>query len=239
MVDLFQDKAHEWDTRPIPTQISEGVFAALHGAVALSPELTVMDFGAGTGLICAKVAPSVARILAVDISAAMLEHLAKKPELADKVDIFCQNILTTPLGRQVDLIVSAMAMHHVEDTLALFRTFHAHLAPGGQLAVADLDAEEGDFHPADAEGVYHAGFDREALGALVLEAGFSEPRFVTACEVDKGDKSYPIFLLTAQRPPPPTPSPVGRERGRPSPPNPLSRMTGEGEALTPPTPSPV
>ncbi len=199
MVDLFQDKAAAWDARPVPMQISTGVFAALQQAVTFSPEQVVMDFGAGTGLICAKVAPHVGRVLAVDISAAMLEKLAEKPELQGKVEIFCQDILSAPLDRQADLIVSAMAMHHVEDTAALLRAFYDHLAPGGQLALADLDAEDGTFHPPDAEGVYHAGFDREALAALLQAAGFSTPRFTTACEVEKEGRRYPIFLVTASR----------------------------------------
>ena len=45
-----------------------------------------------------------------------------KPELVGKVEPVCQNILEVPLGRRVELIVSAMAMHHVEDTAALART---------------------------------------------------------------------------------------------------------------------
>ncbi len=206
MADLFEDKAEDWDTRPLPLQISEGVFDALSQSVELSPELTVMDFGAGTGLVCGKLAPKVGKILAVDVSQAMLDKLAAKEELKGKVEVICQDILDTPLDREIDLVVSAMAMHHVEDTRALLQTLFDHLAPGGRIALADLDEEEGDFHPPDIEGVYHAGFDRDALAALLEEVGFSEPQFVTATEVTKeieetGEKkSYPIFLVTATKP---------------------------------------
>lgn len=199
MTDLFQDKAADWDARPVPLQISEGVFAAISEAVATSPSMTLMDFGAGTGLISEKIAPHVGHIIAVDISAAMLERLAAKPALQGKVEIACQDILDQPLGRAVDLIVSAMAMHHVEDTAALARAFAAHLAPGGQVALADLDTEDGLFHPPEAEGVFHHGFDRDALGALFVEAGFRDVSFRTACEVHRDARAYPIFLLTATR----------------------------------------
>ncbi|MCB9745743.1 MAG: methyltransferase domain-containing protein [Alphaproteobacteria bacterium] len=199
MADLFADKAQEWDSRPIPAQISEGVGAALVEHVALRGDLRVMDFGAGTGLVCAKIAPQVGKVLAVDISEAMLQQLACKPELQGRVEVRCQNILEQPLAEQVDLVVSAMAMHHVEDTRALMATLYAHLSPGGQVALADLDKEDGDFHPPGIEGVFHAGFEREALGALMQEAGFEAPAFVTACEVDKEGKRYPIFLVTARK----------------------------------------
>jgi 2-polyprenyl-3-methyl-5-hydroxy-6-metoxy-1,4-benzoquinol methylase len=199
MKDLFEDKAADWDSRPTPLQISEGVFAALTGAVVLSPSVTVMDFGAGTGLICGKLAPHVGRVLAVDISQAMLDQLVKKPELAGKVEVFCQDILATPLGRQVDLVVSAMAMHHVADTQALFRALFAHLVPGGRIAVADLDTEPGDFHAPGTEGVYHHGFARAPLVAMLREAGFVDPNVTTACEVSKSDRRYSVFLATATR----------------------------------------
>lgn len=181
-------------------QISEGVVLALSSRVPLSADLTVMDFGAGTGLLAGKLAPHVRKIIAVDVSPAMLEQLSKKPELAGKVEIACQNLLEKPLGRSVDLVVSAMAMHHVDDTRGLVRALFSHLSPGGRIALADLDAEDGTFHPPGTEGVFHAGFDRDALGALLREAGFVDVQFGTACEVSKEDRRYPIFLVTATRP---------------------------------------
>ncbi|MCA9634511.1 MAG: class I SAM-dependent methyltransferase [Myxococcales bacterium] len=199
MADLFHDKAAEWDQRPIPAQISEGVFRALREAVDFSGGLRVMDFGAGTGLVCSKIAPLVDRVLAVDISEAMLAQLAAKPELQGKVEIRCQDILHAPLGETVDLVVSAMAMHHVEDTDALLRTLHDHLAPGGRVALADLDAEDGSFHPPDTQGVFHAGFDRDDLRARLAAAGFVDVEFTTACEVHRDARGYPIFLALARK----------------------------------------
>lgn len=200
MTDLFRDKAAEWDQRPVPAQISEGVFAAIEREVPLDASLTVMDFGAGTGLIAARIAPRVRALLAVDVSRSMLDQLSKKPELAERATVYCQDILEAPLGRSVDLIVSAMAMHHVRDTAALARALYAHTTPGGRVALADLDVEDGSFHPAGTEGVFHHGFDRASLGRIMRDAGFDDVRFCTACEVDRESKRYPIFLLTAQRP---------------------------------------
>jgi cyclopropane fatty-acyl-phospholipid synthase-like methyltransferase len=172
---------------------------ALLERVALRDDMAVMDFGAGTGLICAHVAPHVGRVYAVDVSAAMLEQLAAKPELQGKVDVMHVDILATPLPHQVDLIVSAMAMHHVEDTGRLLEAFAGHLPPGGKVALADLDSEDGSFHPPDTEGVYHLGFDRDALRAQLTAHGFCDIDFTTAVEVDRDAKRYPVFLVTATR----------------------------------------
>lgn len=200
MTDLFADKAADWDARPVPLRISEGVSAALIARVPLRADQTVLDFGAGTGLLTGRLAPQVARVLAVDVSPSMLEQLAAKPELRGKVEPICQDLLAAPLGRQVDLVVSAMAMHHVADTAALVRALFAHLVPGGRLAVADLDTEPGTFHPPDAQGVFHHGFDRAALAELLRAAGFTAIAFDTACTIDKDGAQYPIFLATATRP---------------------------------------
>lgn len=197
--DLFQDQAQDWDERPIPAQISASVGSILLQKLQLRPSMRVLDFGAGTGLICAHVAPHVSKVYAVDISQSMLERLASKPELQGKVEPICQDILEKPLGKNVDLIMSAMAMHHVEDTDKLFESFAAHLQSGGLLALADLDREDGSFHPADAPGVFHHGFEREGLGVLLEKHGFENVEFSTAAEVCRDQKRYPIFLVTATK----------------------------------------
>jgi 2-polyprenyl-3-methyl-5-hydroxy-6-metoxy-1,4-benzoquinol methylase len=199
MTDRFAHHAADWDSRPLPQQLSEGIGAAIAARVALRADQTVLDFGAGTGLLTGRIAPNVGAVVAVDVSPAMLEQLAAKAELRGKVEPICQNILETPLDRRVDLIVSAMAMHHVDDTAQLMRTLHAHLHPGGRVALADLDREDGDFHPPSVEGVFHHGFDRDELANTMRAAGFVDVCIETACSVDRDDKRYGVFLATAKR----------------------------------------
>ena len=199
MTDLFAEKAQDWDQQSIPARISEGVRRALFTHVEFGPEQTVMDFGAGTGLICTSIAPKVTKVLAVDISASMLEQLSNKVQGQDNVEIYCQDLLQDPLDEQVDIIVSAMAMHHVRDTDALFHAFARQLRSNGQIAVADLDREDGDFHPPGTEGVFHHGFDRDELQCMATAAGFRQVQFHTATTIERDGTSYPIFLMLAQR----------------------------------------
>ncbi len=199
MSDLFKDKAQEWDQLPIPMQISQGVGQALNEHIILNNKDVVLDFGAGTGLVCSQIAPKVAKVYAVDISESMLSKLSEKEELKDKVEVICQDITSQGLDLTVDVIVSAMAMHHVADTKKLFEVFYQHLSEGGRLALADLDKEDGDFHPPHIEGVYHAGFERKVLKQIVIDAGFKDVEFHTALTVNKVDKKYSIFLMSATK----------------------------------------
>lgn len=198
--DPFRDKAADFDARPVPQQISEGVGAAIRARVPLTPALVVMDLGAGTGLLTGRLAPFVAHVHAVDVSEAMLERLTAKEELRGRVTAHRIDLTSGELPLRVDLVVSAMAMHHVRDTAALVGALFRHLKPGGWVALADLDREDGTFHPPDTEGVHHPGFDRGALGGLLAAAGFVDVRFDTATTVTKDGGQWPVFLVTARRP---------------------------------------
>ena len=195
MTDLFQEKAQDWDVNDMVKALSLGIGSAILENVTMDDSMQVMDFGAGTGLITAQVASKVGKVTAVDVSEAMLERLAAKDELRGKVEIVCQNILEQPIGTEFDLIVSAMAMHHVEDTDKMIKRFVEHLKPGARVALADLDEEDGSFHPEDVQGVYHAGFNREAFTEKLEAHGFKD----TAHTASKEEKTYPIFLALASK----------------------------------------
>jgi putative AdoMet-dependent methyltransferase len=199
--DHFAEKSRDWDIRPVPLQISAAVGPLLRDCLEWNDGMRIMDFGAGTGLLASHVAPLVAKVVAVDTSPSMLEALARKQELRDAVEPRCQDILVEPLGERFDAVVSAMALHHVQDTERLIGSFREHLKPGGQLALADLDSEDGSFHPPETEGVFHHGFDREDLRRKLEAAGFEAVRFQTAVEVAREDgRTYPVFLVTARAP---------------------------------------
>jgi 2-polyprenyl-3-methyl-5-hydroxy-6-metoxy-1,4-benzoquinol methylase len=199
MTDLFKEKAQDWDTNDMVTQLSSAIGASIIEHAQLGAKMHVLDFGAGTGLITSQVAPYVKKITAVDVSQSMLEKLIAKQELREKVEIVCQDITSQPLEAEYDLIMSAMAMHHVEDTDNMIEQFAEHLKPGAKVALADLDKEDGSFHPEGIEGVYHSGFEREEFQAKLKNHGFKDVQFYTAHTVVKEDRSYPIFLAVATK----------------------------------------
>lgn len=66
------------------------------------------------------------------------------------------------------------------------------------MALADLDHEDGTFHPEGTEGIFHHGFKREELKALLEKQGFKNVTFTTVHSVKREEREYPIFLVTAE-----------------------------------------
>ena len=195
----FDKVAKDWDMNDLKSQLSYHIGKALLEHTTLRSNMHIMDFGAGTGLLTVHVADKVQKVAAVDISEAMLNELMAKTHLAS-VKAYCQDIIRQPINEDFDGIISAMALHHVKDTDEIIKAFYGHLNDGGFIAIADLDSEDGTFHPEEMDGVFHHGFDRLVLQKKFEDAGFKDVEFRTAHTFVKEDKSeYPIFLLTAKK----------------------------------------
>ena len=167
--------------------------------IGLDKEMELMDFGAGTGLLSYFVAPFVGRIVAVDNSPSMLKEFETKCDaFACETEIMQKDLSSHTLDRKFDGIISSMTIHHLEDTIALFRKFYEMLKDGGFIAIADLDSEDGSFH-SDNTGVFHHGFDREALQAIAEEVGFRDVHFDTASTIKKPHRNFTVFLMTAKK----------------------------------------
>ena len=74
----------------------------------------------------------------------------------------------------------------------------AALAPGGWLAIADLEREDGSFHD---EPVPHLGFVPAEFATLLTGAGLVEVRSQRVFVMERADRprSYPIFLAVGRK----------------------------------------
>ncbi len=194
----FDTAARDWDQRPLSQQLA-AVPERLLAQLPLQASDHVLDFGAGTGLLSVPIAPKVAQVTALDMSAAMLQVLNEKG-LAN-ITTLQQDIFAGLPGRY-HAVVSCMALHHVADTAALLRAFAAALHPGGRIALVDLYQEDGSFHgDNDAKGVQHFGFAPEALQALAEQAGLMDIAFSDILRLQhRNGRAYPLFLMTGRKP---------------------------------------
>lgn len=121
--------------------------------LGLDERSTVVDLGAGTGQFTVAVAPHCARVVAVDISPAMLGSLRAKIDTAglSNVEVVQAGFLTYEHGGSpADVVYSRWALHHLPDfwkAMALRRARQM-LRLGGVLRLSDIVYS---FDPTDAD----------------------------------------------------------------------------------------
>jgi len=200
----FDQKAAQWDARPVRVERAQAVAAGIRAALPLSPQLTALEYGCGTGLLSFALQPQLGHITLADSSTGMLAVLREKIAAANIWDMtpLQLDLSADPLpAERFQLIYTLMTLHHIPDTDRMLRAFYQLLDAPGHLCVADLDKEDGTFHEGEFHG--HLGFDRDELDAKARQAGFQSIQFTTVFhmikEVKGVGKDFPIFLMVAAK----------------------------------------
>lgn len=198
--DRFHGRAQEYDNVDFRQRYVEEMARSIREYLPQDRKVTIMDFGAGTGLLTERLAPYAEKIVAVDVSESMIARLAEKASaLPCAIELETIDLQKEKYPKCVEGIVSTMTLHHIGDIPSLLKNLLDALEPGGFLALCDIDSEDGTFHTVDS-GVMHYGFDREALKQLFEEAGFIEISVADSTVVHKPHGDYPAFILSARRP---------------------------------------
>ena len=115
----------------------------------INSDHALIDFGSGTGTFAIHAARRCARVYAVDVSQAMIEHAEANAVRAGITNIEFYNAGFLTYEHQdspVDAIVTTFAFHHLPDFwkgIALKR-MNSMLKPNGQLYIHDVILEEKD-----------------------------------------------------------------------------------------------
>lgn len=204
----FDQAAATWDENPVRLALMQAVAAAILRQIQPTPNMDILDYGCGTGLISFLLARHVGSVTAADSSEGMLAVLREKIERSGGAAIRAVrlDLERDPLpDERYDLIVINMVMHHIADAPEALGKFHALLRPGGVVCISDLDTEPGLFHDAVAAAtVHHLGFDRQAFKAEMAQAGFGDLTDTTAHTIrkpvaDGGQRDFPVFLITGRK----------------------------------------
>ena len=130
----------------------------------IGPASTVVDLGAGTGRLALAAAPHVGRVIAVDVSPAMLALLREQAANAGLANVECVQagfLSYQHTGPPADAVYTRNALHQLPDfwkALALDRIAKL-LRPGGVLRLRDLIF---DFRPSEAGTVLDGWLDGAA-----------------------------------------------------------------------------
>lgn len=198
----FDTVASTWDEEPRRVKLAADIGAAIRDAVPLSADWDGMDYGCGTGLLTLDLAPALHSMVGMDSSQGMVDRLTAKCAATgiQNTRALCCNLEQGKLSAgPFHLITSAMALHHIPEIVPLLTSLRRLLHPGGWVALADLETEDGSFHD-NQTGVFHHGFSREELEGFLAQAGFTSIAIRRATTMRKGERVYSVLLAVAINP---------------------------------------
>jgi len=124
--------------QPYPAEI----FEILRGLV-VEPR-TVLDAGCGTGALTIGLAQFAERVDAVDPSPAMLREARQRPGAdSERIRWIQGTAETAPIDSPYGLVTAGVSIHWMDPDIVMPR-FGAALAPGGRLAIVDMDSSYGE-----------------------------------------------------------------------------------------------
>jgi len=206
MPEDFEKKLLSWDNDPARLSLTKKIAQAMLNKTAPKGDEDLLDYGTGTGLIALEFRPHVKKIVAVNSSEDMLAFLRKKLAAAAITTIVP---LAWSIGDDLqelprfDIIIVSLTLHHVMDTARAAGVFYSLLNPGGRIAVADLDPDNGESHGLGM--TVHPGFVRADLGEIFRNAGFTGIQVEDVATLAKASsktgalQEFPVFLMTAHK----------------------------------------
>jgi ArsR family transcriptional regulator len=196
--EFFSSSAGQWDRlrdELFGDRFQLAAFAALADA-----RWTVGDLGCGTGQSAAALAPFVARVIAVDGSAAMLQAARRRLHRFDNVDLRRGELEALPIdapGDALDAAMLVLVLHHAPAPSRVLAETRRVMKPGGRLVIADMLPHDRDSYRQQMGHVW-LGFSEEQMSGLLLESGFDTVR-VVPLPADPKAKGPGLFVATATR----------------------------------------
>lgn len=200
--EFFAASAGEWD------RLRRQLFGAPAESVPLlgllDPAWTVGDLGCGTGATAELLAPFVARVIAVDESAEMLDAARARLDAlpgqgVETIELRQGALEELPIADgELDAAVLMLVLHHLADPAAVLAEAARALAPGGRLLVVDMLAHDR-VRFREEMGHQWLGFEPERIERWLAAAGFAAPRLVPLA-ADPEARGPGLFAATATIP---------------------------------------
>jgi ubiquinone/menaquinone biosynthesis C-methylase UbiE/DNA-binding transcriptional ArsR family regulator len=195
--EFFARSAGQWDALRAELFGSRPDLVALPGL--LDESWVVGDLGCGTGQLTASLAPSVARVLAVDQSRAMLAAARARLRDVSNVELRHGELEALPIADgELDAAVLFLVLHYLPEPGRALAEASRALKPGGRLLVVDLTPHAREEYRRTMGHLWQ-GFPREQTTAWLAEADLEVGRYRTL-PPDPHAKGPALFSVTARRP---------------------------------------
>ena len=196
--EFFSSSAGQWD------KVRDDLFGDRFHLAAMAAfadrDWIVGDLGCGTGQVSAAIAPFVARVIAVDASAAMLTAAKKRLPPGGNVELRRGELEELPIDdAALDAATLVLVLHHVPQPERAIAEVARVLKPGGRLVIVDMLPHDREAYKQQMGHVW-LGFSEEHLRQMVSEGGFGEVT-VVALPPDAKAKGPGLFVATARKAP--------------------------------------
>ena len=194
--EFFSSSAGHWDRLRDELFGDRAHLAAL--AAFADQDSVVGDLGCGTGQISAALAPFVARVIAVDESATMLQAAKRRLSGFDNIDLRRGELEALPIddGR-LDVAVLMLVLHHVPEPAKALADVARVLKPGGRAIIGDMLPHERENYRQQMGHVW-LGFSDEQIRGLLAEAGFGQITVVPLAP-DARAKGPALFVASGKK----------------------------------------
>ncbi len=194
--EFFSSSAGQWDR--VRDELFGDRFHLAAFAAFADREWVAGDLGCGTGQVTAALAPFVARVIAVDASAAMLQAAKKRLQGLDNVDLRRGELEALPIDEgRLDAATLMLVLHYVPEPERALAEVARVLKPHGRLIIVDMQPHDRENYRQQMGHVW-LGFSDEHLQRLLTEAGFEDAR-VVALPPDARAKGPGLFVATGRK----------------------------------------
>ena len=194
--EFFSSSAGQWDR--VRDELFGDRFHLAAFAAFAEGEWTVGDLGCGTGTVSAALAPFVARVVAVDGSAAMLQAAKKRLQGFDNIDLRRGELESLPIDdARLDAATLMLVLHHVPEPERALAEASRVLKPGGRVVLVDMLPHDRESYQQQMGHVW-LGFTDEHVRRLLAGTGFEDVRIVSL-PPDAKAKGPGLFVATARR----------------------------------------
>jgi SAM-dependent methyltransferase len=173
---FFATSAGQWDR--LRADLFGADFSLRAIAGLLDPQWTVGDLGCGTGQMAAALAPFVARVIAVDGSAEMLQAARRRLRGAENVETRRGELEALPIDPgTLDAAVLVLVLHHVPAPETVLAEAARALTTGGRVMIVDMQPHDREEYRQQMGHVW-LGFADDQLRRWMEAAGFEQTRIV-------------------------------------------------------------
>jgi ubiquinone/menaquinone biosynthesis C-methylase UbiE len=194
--EFFSSSAGQWD------RMRDDLFGERFHLAALpafaDAEWIIGDLGCGTGQLTAALAPFVARVIAVDGSAAMLQAAKRRLQGLTNVDLRRGDLESLPIDdARLDAATMAVVLHHLPEPDRALREVARVLKPGGRLLIVDMLPHDRESYRQQMGHIW-LGFSDDHVRRILDDSGFADTR-VVPLSPDPKSKGPGLFVATAKR----------------------------------------